>query len=138
MKTVRIFRVENSKDGTFGVLSIDDQVLCITLERPWLNNTRGNSCIPWGRFHCTRVQSKRFGDTFEVENVPGRSGILFHSGNRAKDSKGCIILAHKFYSFSETDRGVVNSKEAFSLFLQKMKGENNFMLLIADVKIMEV
>jgi hypothetical protein len=28
----------------------------------------------------------------EIGNVPGRSGILFHGGNKAKHSKGCILL----------------------------------------------
>ena len=135
MKTVKIFRVESSKDGTFGVLSIDDQVLCVTLERPWLSNAKGVSCIPAGNYHCSRYQSKKFGNTFVVNAVPGgRSGILFHSGNRAKDSKGCIILARKFHTFTDpNDRGVMESKEAVASFLQKMKGENNFMLDIVEV-----
>jgi hypothetical protein len=28
----------------------------------------------------------------EVESVPGRSAILFHGGNKAKHSRGCILL----------------------------------------------
>ena len=135
MKTVKIFRVESSKDGTFGVMTIDDRVLCVTLERPWLSNTKGVSCIPAGNYHCSSYQSKKFGNTFIVDAVPGgRSGILFHSGNRAKDSKGCIILARKFHTFTDpNDRGVMESKDAMVSFLKVMSEENNFMLQIVEV-----
>jgi len=29
---------------------------------------------------------------FEVANVPGRSSMLFHGGNKAKHSRGCVLL----------------------------------------------
>jgi len=130
MKQVKIFRVEDGAQGTFGVLTIDDRAICVTLERPWLNNAKGLSCIPLGSYHCSRYRSKKFGNTFVVEDVLGRSGILFHSGNRATDSKGCIILARKFHTFSPNDRGVMESKEAMASFLDEMKGEKNFALHI--------
>ena len=45
-----------------------DFELC-TLENPWLDNEPYVSCIPKGNYKCHRVDSPRYGDTFQVMNV---------------------------------------------------------------------
>ena len=74
-------RIASRPDGTFGVLLAEDVPFALTLERPWRDNRRGESCIPTGRYLCTRVNSPKFGMTWHVRNVPDRSEILFHAGN---------------------------------------------------------
>ncbi len=77
--------------GVNGTLSIGGQRICDTIELPWLNNQRRNSCIPEGRYKLRKRYTARFGLHCWVENVPGRDAILIHSFNRAlKESKGCI------------------------------------------------
>ena len=83
------------KEGATGVLRIQTGNLlwrCRTLELPWENNAPQISCIPAGIYTCRHFNSAKFGETFQVCDVPGRSGILFHAGNSVKDTRGCILL----------------------------------------------
>ena len=89
---VRLVRHSSTKRfGTFGELEIGGQILH-TVERPWVGNKRMLSCIPEGTYTCKRVNSPKFGATFEVTKVPGRSHILFHAANTSGDLHGCIGL----------------------------------------------
>lgn len=83
-KTITLKRI--TADGTFGVLLDGAVPFALTLEREWLDNRLEVSCIPDGGYSCRRVNSPRFGGTFEVTGVPGWTYILFHSGNTEDDS----------------------------------------------------
>ncbi|GAG80142.1 unnamed protein product, partial [marine sediment metagenome] len=96
MKALKLIRVAYIKDGTFGVLFDEETPFCLTLEREWKDNRKGESCIPIGTYSCKRVISPKFGNTFEVCNVPGRSHILFHKGNLEDDSHGCILTGEEY------------------------------------------
>jgi hypothetical protein len=124
-----LIRLPQHKDGTFGVLLDEGTPFCLTVERPWLDNKRGESCIPTGQYICRRVNSPKFGDTFEVTNVPGRTAILFHKGNIMEDSHGCIILGEQYESL-EGKVVVLASGKAFSEFLERTRNVNEFRLEI--------
>lgn len=96
MTKYSLIRVSYTKYGTFGVLLEEDIPFAVTLERPWEDNRRNVSCIPLGVYTCKRIISPKFGDTFEVLNVPGRSHILFHKGNLNEDTHGCILVGEYF------------------------------------------
>lgn len=133
MKEVQILRVVKRDDGVFGIFMVDMYPICLTVERPWLNNQIGISCIPNGQYVCRRVNSPKFGDTFEVTNVSGRSEILLHSGNIDDDSHGCIILGENFEPWKTGQLSLASSKIAFSQFLREMEGQNQFTLTIKEV-----
>ncbi|SMG51628.1 DUF5675 family protein [Sphingobacterium psychroaquaticum] len=77
--------------GTNGELFVDSTFVCYTIELPWLDNKRSISCIPEGRYLLAKRYSKRFAWHVWVQDVPGRSGILFHPANTAsKELRGCI------------------------------------------------
>lgn len=92
------------------------------------------SCIPMGdyklvkrrrgRYH--RVYSKRWGHDFvvEVADVPGRSHILLHTGNKAVrprtptgkvagDSRGCILIG---MSYNSRDGFISRSRVGYCAF----------------------
>lgn len=78
--------------GTFGRLYVPEGFECFTVERPWANNARNESCIPEGRWRL--VPTKYYAaepdlPTYEVM-VPGRSLIKIHPGNTMDDVLGCI------------------------------------------------
>lgn len=116
---------------TFGVLREGMVPFAVTLERPWLDNRKGESCIPDGTFVCRRVHSPKFGVTFEVI-VPGRDAILFHCGNLMSDSHGCIILGEQFEPLIG-QAGVAVSKKAFAEFLDRTKLVDEFYLVVRTV-----
>jgi len=134
MKNFTLSRVSyiDDDDTTFGVLLDEKTPFCLTLERPWLNNEVGKSCIPTGIYICSRVQSPKFGWTFEVTGVPGRTHILFHKGNLVDDSHGCIILGEQYEPLNGQD-GVLSSGKAFTEFMSRLKGIDTFRLTIAEV-----
>jgi hypothetical protein len=88
----------------------------VTLERPWRDNRRNESCIPSGIYQCRKVNSPKFGPTFEVCDVPGRTAILFHKGNLQDDSHGCILIGEAFNPVTGRP-GITASKEGFAEFL---------------------
>lgn len=56
----------------------------------------------------------------EVANVPGRSNILFHSGNKPKHSKGCILLG----PVTKTEQGKI-APEPLQELRRLFYGRNN-------------
>ncbi len=132
-----ITRICTGINGTFGVLSeITDGIampFALTLERQWLNNTSGISCIPDGEYLCKRVQSPKFGDTFEICSVPGRSHILLHKGNLDDDSHGCVLVGEQFENVNGSP-GIQASKKGYDEFMAKATGINEFRIKIAWCK----
>lgn len=106
---------------------------CLTIERPWLNNEREKSCIPVGDYICKRINSPKFGITFQVWNVLGRAEILFHKGNIMDDSHGCIIVGERFDPLNGMP-AVLASGEAFTEFMSRIWGQDEFALSIRWVK----
>lgn len=131
LEKMEIVRIEQGADGTFGVLSLDGRVFCLTLEPPDRNNAVGRSCVPAGRYACRRVDSPRFGRTFEVSGVPGRTHILFHKGNVVADTSGCVVLGSRFGLLGQ-ERAVLDSGSAFDAFLGRCAGLHGFDLTIRE------
>ncbi|KIC92286.1 DUF5675 family protein [Flavihumibacter sp. ZG627] len=79
------------ESGTNGILSHNGKALCYTIELPWRNNIRMESCIPEGKFKLVFRYSKRHKLHLMLQSVPGRTLILIHKANdAAKELKGCI------------------------------------------------
>ena len=117
------------EDGTFGMMLDMVTPFCLTLEREWRNNEIGESCIPDGDYTCRRVNSPKFGNTFEVCDVLHRTAILFHKGNLMDDSHGCIILGEQFEPLDGRN-AVLSSGKAFSEFIERTKDIDEFKLSI--------
>jgi hypothetical protein len=122
---------ENSEHGTFGVLRINKQVFCVTLELPDKLNATSISSIPAQQYECVRFQSPSFGDTFQVCGVPNRSAILFHAGNTDDNTRGCILLA-EHYGKLGIDRAILNSGKTFKRFMQILSAETVLSLTIKE------
>ena len=79
-----------------GELFLNDEFMCDTLENPNLNNVKNISCIPEGQYS-VRLRTARESATRDylhllVQDVPNRDYILFHIGNSARDTSGCILV----------------------------------------------
>lgn len=119
------------KGGMYGVLINPNTNVpfALTLEQPWEDNKKFKSCIPSGVYVCQAYKSKDKGGTFVVNNVPGRSGILFHKGNTTDDTGGCILIGESFGYVKGKD-GVLSSKEGFNEFMDILGDEKYFLLWI--------
>ena len=114
-----LIRDTHSETSTIGKLYLNGELMCDTLENPWLDNQRNISCIPAGQYN-VRLRLARESATRDylhllVQEVPNRSYILFHIGNTAKDTQGCILVGLK----REQDF-VSNSRLAMDLLMKEI------------------
>lgn len=131
MEALILARVADSGLAMYGVLIHGRAPFAVTLERPWKENRRKISCVPAGTYECRRVKSPRFGNTFQVMDVPGRSEILFHKGNLEDDTEGCILVGEAFNPVLGRP-GITQSGEGFAEFLQLLQMTQRFPLTIVD------
>lgn len=89
-------RIWKDVKQTLGELSVGEFTGC-SLELPdknndgIANNEVQQSCIPDGIYPVTKENHKKFGWCFRVHDVPGRSGVLIHSGTNYHHTLGCIL-----------------------------------------------
>ena len=133
MDALVLKRVSTNWHSTFGVLIDGTEPFALTLERPWRENEENVSCIPANLYMCKRIQSPRFGETFEVMDVPGRSNILFHKGNVVEDTAGCILVGERFEKHMNQP-AVLSSADGFKELMYRMKETNRFFLSIVWCK----
>ena len=122
-----------SENSVIGELFLDGERMCDTLENPWLDNQRNISCIPEGeykvRLRLPRESASRDYLHLLVENVENRSYILFHRGNTAKDTRGCILVG-----LGSQQDYVSNSVLAMDLLIKEILnlGGENINLIIKN------
>ena len=130
---VELIRIEENEEfGTFGVLRINKQAFCVTLEPADRENAVGMSSIPAQQYKIRRHRSSKFGETYQVEAVPNRTEVLFHSGNQVEETEGCILVAQHFGKLGSA-RAVLNSGATFSRFMAAMDGFDVASLTIREV-----
>ena len=133
MPTVVLLRVEENYDhGTFGVWIINSQVFCVTLEPRDEENKVNLSSIPVQQYICKRVQSPKYGEVFQIMDVPERTHVLIHWLNFDDQTKACVGLG-KSFGWLGNRKCILNSKEAFNNFMDVMKGIDKFILTIREV-----
>ena len=114
-----IIRDTFTEESTVGELFLNGERMCDTLENPYINNERSISCIPEGEYK-VRLRTARESATRDylpllVQDVPNRDYILFHRGNSAKDTSGCILVG-----FSSKQDYVKNSTFAMDLLMKEI------------------
>ena len=90
--------------GTFGEWYSDEgELICISMEKPWVDNIPYDSCVPEGEYGIQEYSSPKFGNTYcivnhylEVGMYEGDAGedtryaILIHPANWVAQLNGCI------------------------------------------------
>ena len=120
-------------ESTIGELFLNGERMCDTLELPYRDNQRSISCIPAGEYK-VRLRYPRESGTRDylhllVQDVKDRSYILFHRGNSAKDTRGCILVGQG------TKQDIVhNSTLAMDLLIKEIinLGGKNINLIIKN------
>lgn len=128
-RIVSLTRAWESDKATLGMIKIRgvEHDPIYTLENPERESTF-DSRIPEGIYRCSPYSGTKYKDVYLVNNVPGRTAILFHWGNTEKDSEGCILLGLASGMMGD-DPAVMHSKLAVDLF-RKLIGPRDFLLLV--------
>ena len=95
---------------TTGNLYLQSDEICHTVELPWNHNKPNISCIPAGTYNIEPVDSPKFGRTYEVKDVIGRTHILFHAANVPSELKGCIAPVASFGILGDEFGGFASGK----------------------------
>jgi len=104
-----------SDDGSsiLGKMYIDGIFQCFTLEP---SASVAFPCTPPGRYLVQLLFSPRFQEvTPHIENVPGRSLIEIHPGNKPADTEGCTLVGE-----TESKDWVGSSRDAFEALMAKL------------------
>jgi hypothetical protein len=133
MKRFRLQRLTQTEAGTFGVLSdAENKEVCKTMELPWKDNAHAVSCIPAGEYPAHRFLSPKRGyEVFMLDDVPDRSAIEIHIGNRLRDTDGCVLVGME-YGLVNGEHGITESRVAFVKFMGLVAGEQNIVLTVLD------
>ena len=119
--------------STIGELFLNGERFCDTLELPYRDNQRSISCIPTGsykvRLRLPRESATRHYVHLLVKDVKDRSYILFHIGNSAKDTRGCVLVGQ-----GSQQNKVNNSALAMELLIKEIVnlGGTNINLIIKN------
>ena len=133
MINLLLIRDTFSKESTIGELFLNGERICDTLENPWVDNQRNVSCIPEGvypvRLRLPRESATRDYIHLLVKDVKDRDWILFHRGNTAKDTSGCILVG-----LGTQQDFVSNSTLAMDLLIKEIihLGGENINLIIKN------
>lgn len=107
------------EDYTIGRLSVDDETFADTLEDKVRDYNKdgdlldegeekvyGQTAIPYGRYRVVVDYSQRFKRELpRLLSVPHFEGIRIHSGNKAGDTSGCILVGE-----NKVKGGLINSR----------------------------
>lgn len=130
--TLQLVRESFRPDGIFSRLILEDGTQYYCLEHSY-------DCKPKiydGEFTCVRGQhqlahmSQPF-ETFEITGVQGHSNILIHVGNWNSDSEGCVLIGDG-WADSPQGRMIVESRIAFTDFMNRMAGIDSFQLTVSS------
>ena len=114
---IELYR-DYGEEGVNGSLFLDGRFICHTIELPWKENKRYESCITEGEYDVTIRYSKKFGYHLHIKNVYQRKWILFHPANDAKtELRGCIAPVTRL-----TGEGKgINSRRAMDILMIQIK-----------------
>jgi len=131
MDFLRLIRISESIEGTFGVLKLNEIPFCVTLEPPDRQNERSISQIPPSQYYVERHNSPKYGKTWRIVEIHRRSGVLFHAGNVVDHTRGCILTA-QYFGKLHGDRAVLNSGNTFREFMRLTESSQRLHLTIVE------
>jgi hypothetical protein len=123
-------------DCTLGTVYLPSGQIIKAIERPWLNNRQNISCYPEGVYICKwleRSSSGKYRRVWHVQNVNGRSGILWHAGNLVRHSKGCTLMGLKHGRLAGMS-AVLSSVAGLNRMRRELAGKD-FILVVAAMPI---
>ena len=117
---LKLIRISSQEDSTNGILYINDEFACYTLEDEQRKiKVKHETAIPLGEYEIKfrtvggfhTKYTARYGAGFhkgmlELQNVPNFQHILIHTGNTDEHTAGCLLVG-------ETQQDLDKGKDGF-------------------------
>lgn len=129
--TVTITRGTDDGVETLGVLTAPN-FSCKTLERSLNPKIAGSpTCIPKGTYTASWAFQGDLNEYhYELQNIPGFTGVFIHPGNFFKNTLGCILLGDSNGDINaDKEQDVLHSRTTLAKFEQLM-GQKPFTIII--------
>ena len=126
---LRLSRIESNDKCTRGVLTVDGEAICVTLENPWLDNQEDISCIPAGIYGLKPFNGATKKNVYQIMDVPDRTYVLIHIGNTEKNTEGCV-LPGSYYGELAGEPAVLNSGKAMRILRGLLKNDSHTIEII--------
>ena len=124
---ITVKRFSDNGDSTFGLLYINDEFKCYTLEDEKRNiKVKSETRIPEGTYHIAfRTEGgfherylKRHGKHFHkgmlhIQDVPNFEFILIHTGNTDDHTAGCLLVGDRLNNNVVADGFLGSSGDAY-------------------------
>jgi len=128
---IKVLRTIKSSKSTIGQFFVNNVYLCNTLEPAETTPVHvGHPCIPLGTY---KASVQFFGTDgkkhLELQNVPGRTEIFIHGGNKPEDTLGCILLG--IYNASQPD-WVSSSQVELAKFEAMLVGADEIAITVTE------
>ena len=121
---IQVYRYMSNEHGTLGILKVNGEFRCYTLEDPFRAvKVPGETRIPGGIYRLALRDEGGMTRRYEakypyhvgmlwLQDVPGFEWVYIHVGNQVEDTEGCILVgrAPNFYNEYPT---VANSTAAY-------------------------
>lgn len=106
--------------GTLYIMDFYHKILfkAESLERAWIENKNGISCVPPGEFSIAYERSAAFKkELWELKGVSNRNEVKFHAANFWYELKGCIALGDRIIDMdADGVPDVQNSRKTMTEF----------------------
>ncbi len=134
---LQVVRTQFGKDATNGLLFIDGKFECYTLEDQYQAvKVMHETCIPEGEYDIQfrktggfhTKYSAKYGNShygmLHLQDVPGFTYILIHSGNTDESTSGCLIIGETQQDLDLGKDGFVGqSVKAYKAMYRKVANE---------------
>lgn len=123
---------------TIGKLTLPDGWSCYVMENPWLNNQKGESCIPEGLYTLgkrtspivQRTSRGQYEQGWEVRDVTGRSFIMIHPGNWVSNTDGCLLPGRAIAFTGDRGLMVTSSIDTFRELMEKLDERESWQIQV--------
>lgn len=141
MPDITLVRTSYLQTGTTGrIFNNMDIPICLSLERPWLDNQRDVSCIPVGLYDMVvdirKPGTEKACEVWELVDVPGRDQIQLHIANKVDELLGCIATVSTLTVFKDHALFGGRSGSAFGEFMRTLSGKRKAQILITNGQFM--
>lgn len=124
---LKVIRKINTEESSIGELHVNGNFFCYTLEdkdrgliktQPLTDIAQkklfGKTAIPLGKYDLALTFSNRFQKYMpQVLNVPCFEGVRIHSGNKAEDTEGCLLVG-----MNKAENMITDSRTAFTALMK--------------------